>query len=239
MTYATKFLLRGESPRDYSDILRSFKHVPTVNVVDFAHMVARITNRLVPGFFSPYEGRLTETEPRYIEAAQQKRLKVSLPYLSDDRPVTNFAAGVHPITGVADRFLLFDAFHENNTKEPKEALRRSTLVEEINRDINTSAAEQLNRDKARDAYYFNQMKPTNHVFTFRLLTHLKNQITNLNFKRDIERHHHVKLTLNHLGQLVKENYTNPRCRSINTKVVSIKDHSGSTVTSHIVSIAIS
>ena len=57
ITYAVKFLLRSESPRDYVNILRSMKHVPTVNIADIAHSIAKMGNTMVPGMYSPNEGR--------------------------------------------------------------------------------------------------------------------------------------------------------------------------------------
>ena len=60
VVYACKFLLRSASPRDYADILRSFKHIPTVNVADIANMIAKITNRLAPCTFTPFDGKIVE-----------------------------------------------------------------------------------------------------------------------------------------------------------------------------------
>lgn len=56
--YCLKFVLRGESPRDYADILRSLKYPPNINISDIPHRFARHTNNTVPGFFNPNDGRL-------------------------------------------------------------------------------------------------------------------------------------------------------------------------------------
>ena len=217
-------MLRSESPRDYVDILRSMKYRPTINIADIAHNIAKIGNRIEKGFFSPDEGRLTEPDEEKILAAQQGRLQVSMPMLDDDRPVVTNDPSVHPITGSSCHYMLFDWFHQSNTKVPVEALRRASAVKELRGIVNTQAAEQLHRDKSRDVYFFNQMKPFNHVFTFKLITHLKNQLRN---KKILEgmRKHVSEVGLNQLGQIIdmKSTCNNPSVSLPNTdKTVSIK-----------------
>ena len=50
--YATKFLLRSKSPRDYVDILRRLKHKPNIFINDMANIVGTHANRTFPIFFS-------------------------------------------------------------------------------------------------------------------------------------------------------------------------------------------
>ncbi|KAK7929809.1 hypothetical protein WMY93_006204 [Mugilogobius chulae] len=57
---AVKFNLRAESPRDYADMLLSFKHFPNITVYDFARGLAAHTNLRAPVDipFRPNEGGL-------------------------------------------------------------------------------------------------------------------------------------------------------------------------------------
>jgi len=201
ITYAIKFLLRSESPRDYVDIFRSMAHVPTVNIADIANSIARLGNRISPGLFHPNEGRVVSVSDVHKVAAKEGRLSVSMPFLLDDRP-KDVSGDQHPITGSSDKFMLFDWFHQDNCQVESELLRRSSLVSELAGVVNTQAAEQLHRDKARDLYWLNEMKPTNHIFGFRLVTHLKNMRTN-QCTLDRQSKTIPEFTLNLLGQLVK------------------------------------
>ena len=58
VTYGVKFLLCGESPRDYVDMIQSMHHIPTVNIIDCAGMVAVHAERTVLGLFGPHNGLL-------------------------------------------------------------------------------------------------------------------------------------------------------------------------------------
>ena len=163
------------SQHDYADILRSFKHIPTINVSDIANMIAKITNRLVaPGTFTPFDGKIAENTKENVESAKNGDLLVGMPFLKDERPKTKG----HPVTGVNDKYMLFDWFHQENCSDDSEMLRRASLVKELAGYLNTQAAEQLHRDKSRDLYWLNELGPVNHMFAFRLVTHLKNEMIN-------------------------------------------------------------
>jgi hypothetical protein len=202
VVYGVKFLLRSESPRDYTDLMRSFKHVPTVNIIDIAHSVAKVSNDILPGMFPDNEGRLAAATPENIRAAQEETLRVSIPALTDNQPVANVGDTEHPITGLSERFLLFDWFHEKNSTIAKEALRRSSFVKEIAGLVNTQAAEQLHRDRKKDIYWLSSMTPSNHIFLFKLICHLQNMYTN---KAEIARQQKkmggIQLGFNDFGQL--------------------------------------
>ncbi len=157
ITYAVKFLLRSESPRDYVDILRSMKHVPTVNIADIAHSIAKMGNRIVPGMFSPNEGCLAEPTEDNIESAQNGTLKIDLPCLRENQP--SHSPDAHPLTGSSEHYMLFDWFHQENCKQPSESLRRASLVKQLAGRTNTQAAEQLHSEKAKDTYWLNMMSP--------------------------------------------------------------------------------
>ena len=68
--YGVKLLLRSESPRDYSDMVRSIKHRPNVLICDMAHMVAAQGNRFQADFFRPFEGRVAKSTVENIEMAK-------------------------------------------------------------------------------------------------------------------------------------------------------------------------
>jgi len=74
---SVKFNIRAESPRDYADMLLSFKHFPNVVIYDFAcglvtHNNFREPERLP---FSPYEGRMAAVTPENIASAKRGELK--------------------------------------------------------------------------------------------------------------------------------------------------------------------
>ncbi|KAE8278074.1 hypothetical protein D5F01_LYC23871 [Larimichthys crocea] len=74
----------SESPRDFADLLLSWKHLPNVTVYDFARGLATHVNLRWPTVipFKPHEGRLAASTPQNITAAQQNKLKISLPWLT-------------------------------------------------------------------------------------------------------------------------------------------------------------
>ena len=111
MVYALKFVLRAEGPRDYVDILLSMKHQPNVVIIDMAHMVAAHGNIRKPDMFGPFQGRLAPATAANIQAAQERRLNVDMPWLLDcynEKPVVisgsladhSYHTPVHPLTGI-------------------------------------------------------------------------------------------------------------------------------------------
>ena len=59
IVYSLKFNLQTESPRDFSDLLLSWKHFPNVCLYDSAHGLATHTNSRVPDDppFHPHDGK--------------------------------------------------------------------------------------------------------------------------------------------------------------------------------------
>lgn len=49
VVYSVKFNVRAESPRDFVDLLLSWKHFPNVSVYDYARGLALHANRRQPG----------------------------------------------------------------------------------------------------------------------------------------------------------------------------------------------
>ncbi|RXN18812.1 HMG domain-containing 3 isoform X2 [Labeo rohita] len=115
IVYSIKCNLRAESPRDFADLLLSWKHMPNVIIYDFArglatHMNLRESEK-VP--ISPFEGRLAEPSQLNIELAKSGKLKVSLPWLNTKKAVPDING--HPVTGSS---------HHYNVKKNNKVLHR-------------------------------------------------------------------------------------------------------------------
>jgi len=200
VVYCLKFVLRGESPRDYADLLRSLKFPPSISICDIPERLASHVNNSVPGFFSPHDGRLFPITDSNLAAAEQGVLGKSLPWIHNEgapsfpsaadsltvnRETEEFES-VHPTTKVPDRYCLSDRFHETNSSQRRTLLRRVTLVPELNGIVNTEAEEQLHNIIGRSNYSLNTMKPVNHLFTMRLKIQLHNTGINCAFREKIE-----------------------------------------------------
>lgn len=172
-----KFLVRAESPRDFADLLFSWKHIPNICIYDFARGLATHANLRRPGAipFTPFEGRLAESTDDNIKAARAGELSVDLPWL---REKGTTEAGGHPVTGSSQHYVLYDRFHEANSRDPRDALRRLQLVPELAGQVNTQVAEQLFGDMRRNNYYLNMMSPSTHIFMVRSLIQVHNDLKN-------------------------------------------------------------
>ena len=71
VVYCIKFVLRGESPRDYVDMLRSLAFPPSINISDMPHHIATHANHTVPHFFRPNDGRLFPPTEENIDARRK------------------------------------------------------------------------------------------------------------------------------------------------------------------------
>ncbi|XP_048853119.1 HMG domain-containing protein 3-like isoform X1 [Brienomyrus brachyistius] len=87
IVYSLKFNLRAESPRDFADLLLSWKHFPNVCVYDFARGLATHTNLRLPAIlpFHPFEGRVAQPTVENIQSAEMKKLQACL-YIAVDAP---------------------------------------------------------------------------------------------------------------------------------------------------------
>lgn len=218
VVYCIKFVLRGESPRDYVDLLRSLKFPPSINISDIPHRLAAHANSTITNFFRPNEGRLFPPSQTNVDAAKEGRLVLHLPWVQGATIPKALRFGselneeeVHPVTGVSVRYSLCDRFHERNSSSPKDLLRRVTLVPELNAIINTEVEEQLHSSINRSNYSFNMMLPGNHLFMFRLRIHSSNIRINDVYKGKLEeavRVHlrpHRRLVHDSLGILLLKN----------------------------------
>ncbi|KAK1900237.1 HMG domain containing protein 3 [Dissostichus eleginoides] len=171
---AVKFNVRAESPRDYADMLLSFKHMPNVAIYDFARGLVTHTNLREPEKmpFRPNEGRLTDDTPANLLSAAKSALTINLPWLKFKKEPAD--TNGHPTTGSADHYVLYDTFHEANTKDPKDCLRKIGLVPELRGLINSQTAEQLFSKMRKNNYFLNMMSPGSHVFLMRCTIHHHN-----------------------------------------------------------------
>lgn len=74
-----KVLVRAESPRDFTDIMLSWKHLPNITICDFARGLSTHANLRNPNMipFIPHEGRLLEPNDAIIAATEEGRPKMS------------------------------------------------------------------------------------------------------------------------------------------------------------------
>ncbi|KAK1885453.1 HMG domain containing protein 3 [Dissostichus eleginoides] len=171
IVYSIKCNIRAESPRDFTDILLSWKHMPNIVIYDFARGLATHMNLREPEKlpFTPFEGRLMAPTPDNIKQAKDGKLKVSLPWLNCKKLVPD--PECHPITGSAEHYALYDRFHEDNTKDARDALRRLGLVPQLAGQINSQVAEQLFARMKKNNYFLNMALPTTHLFLMRNIIH--------------------------------------------------------------------
>ncbi|XP_051774898.1 uncharacterized protein LOC114664888 [Erpetoichthys calabaricus] len=175
VVYSVKFNIRAESPRDYADMLLSWMHIPNVVVYDFARGLVNHCKLREPEkpLFNPNEGRLAEATCDNIEMTVKENLKINLPWLNAKK-VTPDSNG-HPVTGSAEHYALYDTFHQYNTKDEKNVLRRISLVPELQGWINSQRAEQLFAEMRKNNYFLNMLSPSAHVFLMRSIIHQHNQ----------------------------------------------------------------
>ncbi|KAG9267226.1 hypothetical protein AMEX_G18045 [Astyanax mexicanus] len=211
IVYSLKFNLRAESPRDFADLLMSWKHLPNVSVYDFARGLTTHTNLWFPDVmpFQPNEGRLAECTPDNITAAQKGKLEVSLSWLLEKK--VNPDPESHPTTGSSCHFALHDKFHESNTKDQRDVLRRINHVPELQGWLNSQVVEQLFGVMKKNNYFLNNMAPSTHVFMMRNIIHHRNigtnqQLLDQQLHKGLKFHHMHTIALNEVGQAVLSEY---------------------------------
>ncbi|XP_070407644.1 HMG domain-containing protein 3-like isoform X2 [Nothobranchius furzeri] len=203
VVYSIKFNLRAESPRDYADILLSWKHFPNIAIYDFARGLATHTNLREPENlpFSPHEGRLAEASNDNVKSAAEGKLKVHLPWLKSKKKDAD--TNCHPLTGSSEHYTLYDVFHEKNTKDPRDILRRIALVPELAGWVNSQCAEQLFADMRKNNYFLNTLTPSEHIFMMRNKLHHYNTQCNNKTEESIKKVvSEDVLQLDHNGQIV-------------------------------------
>ncbi|XP_062294316.1 uncharacterized protein LOC133999155 isoform X2 [Scomber scombrus] len=174
IVYSLKFNLQTESPRDFADLLLSWKHFPNVCLYDSAHGLATHTNSRVPDKppFHPHEGKPAAQTTKNLTKALHRKLKVSLPWLR--QKFEHSEENGHPITGSSHRY----ALHQGNTKDPHDVLRRVNLVPELKDCINNKSVKRLLTYMRRNNYFLNSMTPSTHVFLMRNMIQHRNACCN-------------------------------------------------------------
>ena len=111
-----------------------------------------------------------------VEAAESGELSVSFPWLQNFEEVNEEDA--HPVSGSSEHYSLYDRFHEKNSSDRYEILRRVTFVKELCGRVNTQTEEQLHSQEVKNNYFLNMMKSTNHLFLFRSIIDRRNEQIN-------------------------------------------------------------
>lgn len=65
-------------------------------------------NKLFPGMFALNDGGLVQINDDNIKAVQENRLHIQYQHFSDDSPLTDPNPEQHPITGIVEKYCLFD-----------------------------------------------------------------------------------------------------------------------------------
>lgn len=172
IVYSLKCNLRAESPRDFADLLLSWQHMPNVIVYDFAQGLATHTNMRASEKMpiSPFEGRLLEPTQDNIELARSGQLKVSLPWLEEKKTMADPHS--HPVTGSSAHYILYQ---DNIRKDSEDALRKLTLVPQLDGKVNGEIAEQLLAKAKENCYFLNMSLPSMHLFQMRNFIHHYNE----------------------------------------------------------------
>lgn len=135
--------------------------------------------------FSTHDGRLLEPTPESITQATNKNLEVHLPWLKVKKEPED--KGGHPITGSVQHYCLSDVFHQCNSKDNKDVLRRIGLVPELSGRLNSQCAEQLFAGRRKNNYFLNMLTPSTHIFLQRNILHHYNVLKNKKTKQDIQK----------------------------------------------------
>ena len=185
--YGLKWLLRHEGPRDHVDMIMNLAAVPNIVVLDMANMmVAHARNR---GYdvFQPFNGRVAECSQENIQKAMDGELEIDWPWFSncaeqdrgwEEERLDGEQLLRNPSTGSSEHYCLFDQFHEANSTDPADCLRRISCVNQLAGKTNSETAEQLNNRRNRDNYFTTSLTAHNSVFVERLATHFNNEKEN-------------------------------------------------------------
>lgn len=171
---------------------------------DIPNRVATFANRKKPNFFTPNNGQWFPSTPENIQLAVEGKLQkeIEWPYT-----LTSVDHNIHPVTGTEERYSLYDRFHEKNSNNPSDVLRRLTICPQIHANVNSESHEQLHQVFNKDNYFLNMMNPATHVFMKRLLVELRNGKKNKQEKKNQEevmKRNGVtgKIQLDEIGRLV-------------------------------------
>ncbi|XP_042249063.1 uncharacterized protein LOC121884358 isoform X2 [Thunnus maccoyii] len=178
IVYSLKFNLQTESPRDFADLLLSWKHFPNVCLYDSAHGLATHTNSRVPDNppFHPHEGKPAAPTSKNLAKAVHRKLKVPLPWLREK--LEHSEENAHPVTGSSHHYALHDRLHQGNTKDPHDVLRRVNLVPELQDCVNSKLVKRLFTYMRKNNYFLNSVAPSTHMFIMRNMIEHRNVCCN-------------------------------------------------------------
>lgn len=154
-------------------MLLSWRHLPNIVIYNFARGLSTHTNLRQPITFTPFEGRLLKPTP-------------------DPDP------DGHPITGSEEHYVLYDRFHEDNTKDPRDSLTQLRLVPQLA----GKAAEQLFSKLKKNNYFMNMALPSTH---FPHAKHHYNVRKNEKRLNDIKKEFNTNIHMNVHSQVVLGN----------------------------------
>lgn len=85
-----------------------------------------------------------------------------------------------------ERCSLYDRFHQKNQKRPEEKMRSLNICPTLRAEVNSSVAEQFNRELASVKYSLCQMKEAHFKQTVRVLIDMHNEKINRAFKAEMD-----------------------------------------------------
>lgn len=92
---------------------------------------------------------------------------------------------VHPVTKQEAHYVLYDKFHQGNTKREYEILRRIQFVPELNGYMNTQSAEQRPALLAKK-HFLDAMSPSRHITLSKAILLYSNYLLNKSHKLCVE-----------------------------------------------------
>ena len=132
-------------------MLMNLASLPNVIAVDMANMVVAHAKNWGYDVFQPFQGRVAKCSAENIQKAQNGKLKVDWHWITTTSNVSSQATTVrsdceqllcNPTTGSTEHYCLFNPFHEKNSTNPADCLRRVSCVNQLAGKINMDTAEQ-------------------------------------------------------------------------------------------------
>lgn len=163
IVYSVKFNLRTERPRDFVDLLLSWKHFPNVTICGCAGTLALHANHRQPGIFGLFQGRLQDPTPQNLKQVSGGSVHVNLPWLKSPKMLPD--KGGHPLTGCSQHLSL-----SGTSQAQTDLLRQLELVGPIS----SRRVEQLFSRLREKSNFQKTMTPSTHLLLQRNLLHHHN-----------------------------------------------------------------
>ena len=138
--------------------------------------MARHAIKNFPDFLPPHAGKLAPPTPEVLQFVKTGKL-LSLDELW--RPThqissENHHLNVHPVTKSSNRYILFDRFHEVNSRNPYDILHQLDICLQLKNHINTSVCEQMNKELNKYTMSLSNMSGTNFLLTITFVYLMRN-----------------------------------------------------------------